>query len=298
MGSPLFEELLAGTSRTFAATIPLLAVPLREQVTVAYLLFRLADTLEDAPTAPATERAQALKGLAAELSRGTLETLPAPPGLDEPHRQLFANAPALAAAVAAFPETVREAIVSRVAHTALGMAEVVLAADSTGRVELASEAELERYCYLVAGVVGEMLTDLFVAAAPQLAAVRAELDRDAALFGEALQLVNILKDREGDAREGRRFLPRGLPLATVFGRAREDTRRGARYIATLATGGAPADVLAFTRFPLAVAIETLDAIETRGPGAKIGRERVGQLLEAARRGTLEVPLSPSGASEI
>ncbi len=41
------EELLIKTSRTFALSIPLLPEPTRREVTVAYLLFRIADTLED-----------------------------------------------------------------------------------------------------------------------------------------------------------------------------------------------------------------------------------------------------------
>src|SRR5881397_491554 len=46
--APLVEGLLQKSSRTFALTIPLLFEPTRSEVTVAYLLFRVADTLEDA----------------------------------------------------------------------------------------------------------------------------------------------------------------------------------------------------------------------------------------------------------
>ena len=41
------EQLLPGVSRTFALTIPQLPEPLREVVTNAYLLCRIADTIED-----------------------------------------------------------------------------------------------------------------------------------------------------------------------------------------------------------------------------------------------------------
>ena len=47
---------------------------------------------------------------------------------------------------------------------------------------------------------------------------------------------------------------------------------------SLAAGGASGGVLAFTRFPLRVAIETLRALEERGAGAKIGRARVLAIL--------------------
>jgi len=48
-GLPRAEELLEGVSRTFALTIPQLPGGLREAVTNAYLLCRIADTIEDDP---------------------------------------------------------------------------------------------------------------------------------------------------------------------------------------------------------------------------------------------------------
>ena len=44
------DEVLPGVSRTFALTIPRLPEPLRASVTNAYLLCRIADTIEDEPT--------------------------------------------------------------------------------------------------------------------------------------------------------------------------------------------------------------------------------------------------------
>ena len=43
----LLDQLLERTSRTFALSIPLLPEPARREVTLAYLLLRIADTLED-----------------------------------------------------------------------------------------------------------------------------------------------------------------------------------------------------------------------------------------------------------
>src|SRR6188508_2108167 len=42
------DDLLQKTSRTFALTIPQLPPPTREEVGLAYLLFRIVDTFEDA----------------------------------------------------------------------------------------------------------------------------------------------------------------------------------------------------------------------------------------------------------
>ena len=42
------QDLLVKTSRTFALAIPQLPQPTLREVTIAYLLFRIADTFEDA----------------------------------------------------------------------------------------------------------------------------------------------------------------------------------------------------------------------------------------------------------
>ena len=47
-GTRRLDELLEKTSRTFALSIPVLPEPTRREVMIAYLLFRIADTFEDA----------------------------------------------------------------------------------------------------------------------------------------------------------------------------------------------------------------------------------------------------------
>src|SRR5579871_1681206 len=54
------ENLLQKTSRTFALTIPLLPEPTRGEVSVAYLLFRIIDTFEDATRWTPARRIEAL----------------------------------------------------------------------------------------------------------------------------------------------------------------------------------------------------------------------------------------------
>ncbi len=272
------EQLLAGTSRTFAAAIPLLEAPLRDEVTVAYLLLRIADTFEDAEAWTPEARTQALLSFEESVVSGSSMPLVAPPGFDAAHQTLLAEAPALFRHLASFPGAARTAIVHHVTRTIAGM-RAFLGATKPGRgLALATTEDLYKYCYIVAGIVGELLTDLFVEATPSLRRVAAPLQQDAAAFGEALQLVNILKDREGDAAEGRSFLPQTADLREVFARARASCVRAEAYTALLAAGGASGGVLAFTRFPLRVAIETLRALEERGAGAKIGRARVLAIL--------------------
>jgi len=72
---------------------------------------------------------------------------------------------------------------------------------------LARSSDLDDYCYYVAGVVGEMLTDLFCDYSPQIARQRAALSAIAASFAQGLQMTNILKDVWEDRGRGACWLP-------------------------------------------------------------------------------------------
>ena len=63
------HDLLTRSSRTFALNIPLLPEPTRCEVTVAYLLFRVADTLEDSTAWARQRRIDELERFATLLRR-------------------------------------------------------------------------------------------------------------------------------------------------------------------------------------------------------------------------------------
>jgi len=73
------DDLLEKTSRTFALSIPMLPEPTRRHVAIAYLLFRVADTFEDAVRWPRAERLAALDELDRLLTRPGGETQAADP---------------------------------------------------------------------------------------------------------------------------------------------------------------------------------------------------------------------------
>jgi farnesyl-diphosphate farnesyltransferase len=156
------------------------------------------------------------------------------------------------------------------------MAAFVARQDPDGRLLLASTGDLWRYAYVVAGIVGEMLTDLFALADPHVARARAELDPLAAAFGEGLQLVNILKDARTDARDGRIYLPPGTPRETVVARARADLARAADYVAVLRSAGAAPGIVRFCDLPVRLAEATLDL----AAGNKLARDEVVRILES------------------
>jgi farnesyl-diphosphate farnesyltransferase len=136
---------------------------------------------------------------------------------------------------------------------------------------------------VVAGIVGEMLTELFVLGRSSLDSVAPYLKQRAARFGEALQLVNILKDRADDAREGRSYLPQGVDPAEVFDLARRDLAASAEYVHALQRAGAPRGLVEFTALPVLLARATLDRVEGSGPGAKLSRPEVAAIVEGMRR---------------
>jgi farnesyl-diphosphate farnesyltransferase len=86
---------------------------------------------------------------------------------------------------------------------------------------LPRSTDLDDYCYYVAGVVGEMLTDLFCDYSADIGRRRAGLSALAASFAQGLQMTNILKDIWEDRSRGACWLPQevftrhGVDLAQV-----------------------------------------------------------------------------------
>jgi len=289
-GTPArLDSLLAETSRTFALTIPLLPEPTRYEVTVAYLLFRVADTLEDATRWPA-ERKRAELGRLADLLRDTrpavAERLGASWAADPPcdhagYRELLSALPEVVRSLEQLAPAAQRPIREHLGRTIDRMAGFV-GQDTDRGPALVDIADLRRYCYAVAGIVGEMLTELFLLERPSLEQVAQALRSDAAAFGEALQLVNILKDAATDVSEGRSFLPPGLARDRVFGLARTDLDVAGRYCRSLAGAGAPRGLLEFTALPVLLARATLDRVERDGPGAKLTRPEVAAIVARLR----------------
>lgn len=285
------KELLEQTSRTFALAIPLLPEPTGRQVTIAYLLFRIADTFEDAERWPVEKRAAALAhfcGMLGSPARPDVRVLSRrwveePPIEHEGYLALLAEAQAVFDALWALPPKAREIVSRHARRTAEGMAEIV-SRGGPARLELRSMEELRAYCYTVAGIVGELLTDLFLLDRPRLRGTSEYLRARAVAFGEGLQLVNILKDSEDDQRAGRRYLPASASRAEVTRLARADLRCAEEYSRALQQAGAEEGLVAFTALPVLLAHAALARIEEAGASAKVSRAQVAELYaELTRR---------------
>ncbi|MGB9624533.1 MAG: squalene/phytoene synthase family protein, partial [Phycisphaerae bacterium] len=215
----LCEQMLPGVSRTFAVLIPELPVPLREEVGCAYLLCRIADTVEDAEHVPIERRLRAFDALAAafhemprEARLGELASLTGGWALDADHRRLMDEAAAVFAAFDSFPEADRAVIRECVLEMIGGMRQTLCGgASDGGPMSLGGMDDLERYCYYVAGVVGRMLTRLYWRhvyggdAEPPPSLIEQGIE-----FGLGLQMTNVLKDQRADLSRGVSYMPRDL----------------------------------------------------------------------------------------
>jgi farnesyl-diphosphate farnesyltransferase len=205
------QVILQGVSRTFALTIPQLPEPLCTVVGNAYLLCRLADTIEDAAELDGETkqryaahfievvggRSEAL-AFASELEAALDERTPAA------ERELVLNTERVVRLTHAFNWHQRGVLERCVTIMSRGMSAYQEAPSLAG---LENQAELDRYCYFVAGVVGEMLTELFCEHCEIPDSERHQLLELSVSFGQGLQMTNILKDIWEDRRRGACWLP-------------------------------------------------------------------------------------------
>lgn len=222
------DLILPEVSRTFALTIPQLDPRLRTVIANAYLLCRIADTIEDEQALPSdvkqqfhdrftrvvasTEDPHSFARDLAPLLRGN--TLAA-------ERDLVANTASIIAVTDGFNLAQRESLARCVRTMCTGMPDFERHASTAGLADL---REMDRYCYYVAGIVGQTLTDLFCDYSPRIAERREAMAKLDVSFGQGLQMTNILKDFWEDRERGVCWLPHDL-----FARAGvrlEDIRRG------------------------------------------------------------------------
>ncbi len=213
-------DMLRRVSRTYALTIPRLPPGLREVVANAYLLCRIADTIEDEPGLPPARKEMLLRDFAACVAgRADADALaaklaaPLSDAVPAGERALVENTARIARIMHAFPPVRRRAIERCLQAMTLGMIEFRRKDAGKGLRDL---AELERYCHHVAGVVAIMLAELFCEYSPATAARRDALLALAPRYGQGLQMTNILKDIWADLARGDCWLPRELFRARGF----------------------------------------------------------------------------------
>ncbi len=205
------DHILPAVSRTFALTIPELPPALRSSVTNAYLLCRIADTIEDEPALSPVASLHFLQRFVAvlygkesgrELSQDLVPQL-SDQTLQAEH-DLVANIDRVVRVTNSLDGQQRLAIQRCVEVMAGGMHQFQQTASLRGVPRL---TDLDDYCYYVAGVVGQMLTELFCGYSPQIAKHRAAMHELDVSFAQGLQMTNILKDIWEDRARGACWMP-------------------------------------------------------------------------------------------
>ena len=208
------EHILQYVSRTFALTIPQLPAELRRVVSNAYLLCRIADTVED-DNAVNSEQTRRLADMFAQVVAGNvpakefsdaLYPLLSEQTIEEEH-DLIKNTESVIRITHSFNDNQKNALERCIRIMAKGMADYQDAETLDGLEDLAA---MDEYCYYVAGVVGEMLTELFCDYSDEINDNKDELMRLAVSFGQGLQMTNILKDIWDDRARGACWLPRDI----------------------------------------------------------------------------------------
>ena len=208
------DYLLQGVSRTFALTIPRLPKGLSRAVANAYLLCRIVDTIEDEVGLSLEEKrrfchdfAEVVRGRSAsETLRDQLAPLLSRATLPAEH-ELIAVLPRVIQITHALDAAQQEALALCVEIMAEGMAKFQGLDLKKG---LPTLKDHNQYCYVVAGVVGEMLTRLFCHYSEDIRRHEDEMMRLAVSFGQGLQMTNILKDLWDDHDRGVCWLPQDV----------------------------------------------------------------------------------------
>ena len=165
-------------ARSFYLSIHLLPSNLREPVALAYLLARASDTIVDEEENSMTASERELVGLLPTLIEA----------LNDPQRNRFD-----ADAINVVWQTILE-----------GQAFDLEKFSPQNEAAALTPDELDRYLYLVAGCVGEFWTKLAARHLPDFSKESFEkMMAWGVNYGKGLQLVNILRDRQGDARRER-----------------------------------------------------------------------------------------------
>ncbi|MEP6779997.1 MAG: squalene/phytoene synthase family protein, partial [Gemmatimonadaceae bacterium] len=208
------QAILPMVSRTFALGIRVLPGDLGQAVLDAYLLCRIADTIEDAPEIDPLIKSALFDDFLASfedknaLARFLLgvRNFPGEPA----HLLLTQNTDLVLKHFSELPEKTRAVVKKWVAEMALGMRKFVILYPHGIRIQTLEE--YKEYCYYVAGTVGYMLTDLWREHSSAINDKRYEILRERCrAFAEALQTVNILKDVAFDVeKENSIYIPEEL----------------------------------------------------------------------------------------
>ena len=250
------KTILRSVSRTFALTIPLLPPAIEKVVGNTYLLCRIIDTIEDAASLSVNTK-QELSKLFLDC---VLERLPAQDfvgpcllalrdygNLDE--LDLIAHTPTVLRILHTCSKKDQAAVSRCVSIMSDGMSYFHGKQTQAGLEDL---KEFEKYCYVVAGVVGELLTTIFSNHSAAFAKSLQAREGLAIAFGQALQMTNILKDSPEDQARGVSWKPADISQSDLLRIAYEKLQDSMQYILLIPKQDSGIRRFCFLAFGLAV----------------------------------------------
>jgi farnesyl-diphosphate farnesyltransferase len=201
------QDLLRSASRTFAIGIEQLPGVLCDAGTVAYLLLRVSDYLEDNEEMDAENKVRLLN-LWVEILRGDAKSEALTDQIEDvetsnPDAVVAQHAADILRRLATLPKEVQGIITYHVIHSSLGMARWVERGS-----QLEDETDMDDYMFEVAGRVGYLLTHLFAWYSSSIRDRKDTLLPLAREFGLALQTVNVIRGLRKDYERGWVYVPK------------------------------------------------------------------------------------------
>ena len=259
------KAILNSVSRTFALTIPLLPSPIEKVIGNTYLLCRIIDTIEDAAElTPASKRDLSRLFLNTVLNKAPVSQFVEPclqalqTYSNHEELDLIAHTPTVLRILHTCPAIEQEAVGRCVLIMSEGMSRFHGKQTQSGLQDL---REFEDYCYVVAGVVGELLTSIFNQYSPEFAKNIKGHEGLAIAFGQALQMTNILKDAPEDRARGVSWKPAHMSQAELLHIAYSKLEESLKYILLIPKQDKGVRQFCFLAFGLAVM--TLNKISTQ-----------------------------------
>lgn len=245
-------------ARTFGLACRILPAAVRDEVYRLYLVFRTLDDAVDHGRPGAEARIEAVERWARGGAAGSREA--------RLLAEIDGRHPLPRSALVDFCRGMRDDLAARA---------------------IVTEADLDEYCYRVAGTVGVVMSAVL--------GTRAPAEREAAALGMAMQRTNILRDVDEDGARGRVYLPREALdrhggdgaegrerlMREQIARAEADYEHGLAGIRKLARGGRAVRAAAVMYREILRRIEQ-DGYGRSGERAVVSRRR--KVALAARHG--------------
>ena len=215
----LLRDLLKQVSRLFYTTLVVVPADVRDQVSLAYLFARAADTIADTELIDRPRRLDLLGQLKAQFVSDQIawtqvreiQQAVGPIQQNSAERSLLERLADCFKIFQTFSPDDRRCIQRLMTTLTQGMEMDLVVFPGTSARDLTvlkTLDDLDRYTYYAAGCVGEFWTDLMCAHRTALASWKVrDMAEIGVRFGKGLQLTNIVKDVAHDLQKGRCYVP-------------------------------------------------------------------------------------------